>query len=174
MATTFHLRVWTRFLAPVEDVWKLKTDPASIMAEFRPYASFCLDENAVREAMAGHVPVDMKASLRLGRMLPVAWPSRLESVKPNLSFRDTSTNRLFSRFEHDHLFEPTPDGCRYVDAVTFTSTVPAQKITAILTKRLFEHRHMVAARSLPTDPQATGVSVLRVLVEAEGLDGQPA
>lgn len=172
MATTFHLRVWTRFFAPVEDVWKLKTDPAAIMAEFRPYSSFCIDDAGLREALGGKVPVDLKASLRLGRMLPVAWPLRLESVKVNASFRDTSANRLFSRFEHDHIFEPTVDGCRYIDAVTFTSTVPAQKITAILTKRLFEHRHAVAAKALPTDPQATGVSVLRVLVEAEGLDGQ--
>ncbi len=168
MPTTFHLRVWTRFLAPVEDVWRLKTDPGALAAEFRPLASFCVkDGDALRRALDGQVPAQLDASFRLARLLPVAWPLRMESVVAGVSYRDTSTNRLFSRFEHDHLFEPTPDGCRYVDAVTFVSTIPAQKATAILTKRLFEHRHAVAAKRLPTDPEATGVAVLRVLVEDE-------
>lgn len=168
MATTFQLRVWTRFLAPVADVWALKTDPAAIQAEFRPWMAFCLPEgDALARALAGNVPTDLACSLRLGRVLPVAWPARVESAVKHQSYRDTSTNKLFSRFEHDHLFEVTPDGCRYVDAVTFTSTAPAQKVFAIATQRLFQHRHTVAAKRLPTDPQATAISVLRVLVEEE-------
>lgn len=168
MPTTFHLRVWTRFLAPVEDVWALKTDPDAIMAEFRPLHSFVLkDADAVRRALGGAVPTEIAASLRLGRLIPIAWPSRVEAAVKGESFRDTSTNALFSRWEHDHVFEVTPDGCRYLDAITFTSTLPAQKATAIVVKRLFEHRHAVAAKRLPTDPEATAVSVLRVLVEAE-------
>ncbi len=167
MSTTFHLRVWTRFLAPVEDVWRIKTDPAALAAEFKPYAAFSFDAAGLSRALAGDVPVELSARLRLGQLLPVAWPIRLESAVLHTSYRDTSVNRLFSRFEHDHLFETTPDGCRYIDAVTFVSTLPAQKATAILTKRLFEHRHAVAAGLLPTDPQATAISVLRVLVEDE-------
>lgn len=168
MATTFHLRVWTRFLVPVEEVWARKTDPTALAAEFRPYASFCFaDETAVRRAFAGDVPATLDATLRLGRALPFKWPIQVESVVPRSSIREVSSGRLFSRWEHDRLFEPTPDGCRYVDAITFTSTSPAQKITAILTKRLFEHRHKVAAATLASDPEATGVAVLRVLVEAE-------
>jgi ligand-binding SRPBCC domain-containing protein len=168
MATTFHLRVWTRFFAPVEDVWALKTDPAAIQAEFRPYSAFSIqDGDALRRALGGALPADLSAALRLGHLLPVAWPIHLASAVKNTSFRDTSTNALFTRFEHDHLFEPTPDGCRYVDAVTFTSKAPAQKLFAIGMQRLFQHRHAVAATRLKTDPQATGVAVLRVLVEAE-------
>lgn len=173
MPTTFHLRVWTRFLAPLEDVWKLKTDPAAIAAEFRPYHSFSMNDEAIRAALGGDVPADIPASFRVGRMVPIAWPIHLAAAQHHVSYRDTSTNQLFSRFEHDHLFEVTPDGCRYIDAVTFVSTVPAQKLTAILLKRMFEHRHAVAARALPTDPQATGISVLRVLVEAEEKDQHP-
>lgn len=168
MATTFQLRVWTRFLAPLEDVWALKTDPATIQAEFRPWMSFCLPQgDAFARALGGGVPADLACSLRLGRVLPIAWPARVESVVKQQSFRDTSTNALYSRFEHDHLFEVTPDGCRYIDSVTFTSTSPAQKWFAIATQRAFQHRHTVAAKRLPTDPQATAVAVLRILVEEE-------
>ncbi|MDP2308158.1 MAG: hypothetical protein Q8P18_19215 [Pseudomonadota bacterium] len=168
MATTFQLRVWTRFLAPREDVWALKTDAAAIEAEFRPWMSFCLPKgDELARALGGAAPVDLPCTLRIGRVLPIAWPARLESAVLHESFRDTSTNALYSRFEHDHLFEVTPDGCRYIDSVTFTSTSPAQKWFAIATQRLFQHRHTVAAKRLPTDPQATAISVLRVLVEEE-------
>jgi ligand-binding SRPBCC domain-containing protein len=169
MGTTFHLRVWTRFLAPVEDVWRLKTDPEALAAEFLPYVSFRVDdaESYVRAFAEG------RAVEAAGRLCPrgwpvgVRWPMRLESVDPGTSYRDSSTNRLYTRFEHTHLFEPTPDGCRYVDAVTFTPALPAQKLAAILTRRFFVHRHRVAAGRLRADQQATGTSVLRVLVEQD-------
>jgi ligand-binding SRPBCC domain-containing protein len=169
MSTTFHLRVWTRFLAPLDDVWALKTDPFALAAELRPQLGLSLtDDDALARVRAGQAPADLQASLRLGGLPPgVAWPIHVESIVPRVRYRTTSKNALFARYEHDHLFEETPDGARYVDAITFTSTAPAQKLFAILTKRLFEHRHRVAAGRLPTDPQATGVSVLRVLVEAE-------
>lgn len=168
MATTFQLRVWTRFLAPIEAVWALKIQPATIQAEFRPLLSLGLPEgDALGRALAGAEPTDLACSVRLGRVLSVSWPCRIESVVKLRSYRATSTNAFFTRFEHDHLFEVTPDGCRYIDAVTFTSTAPAQKVFAIATQRLFQHRHTVTAARLPTDPQATAVSVLRVLVEEE-------
>lgn len=168
MPTTFHLRVWTRFLAPVADVWRIKTDPALLAEEFAPYGSNGLTHTDVlQRALAGEVPASGEGTLRIGGFVPVAWPVTITEVTHHASFRDTSVNKLFSRYEHEHLFEETPDGCRYVDAITFVSTAPAQKLTAILVKRLFEHRHRVAAKRLPTDPEATGIAMLRVLVEDE-------
>ncbi len=173
MPTTFHLRVWTRFLAPVEAVWALKTDPSAIAAEFRPTMRFCMAEGGLARALAGPLPADIDARLRVGPFPPgFAWPLRIEAVETHARIRDTSTNALYSRFEHEHLFETTPDGCRFIDALTFVSRAPTQKLFAILTKRMFEQRHRVAALRLPTDPQATAVSVLRVLVEDE--DGAEA
>ena len=165
MRTTFHLRVWTRFLAPGAEVWKLKTDLAALSAEFRPWAAFGgVDPGALN----GPVPSQHLAKLRpLGLPGGFAWPLTLEVVEPEVRFRDTSTSALFSRFEHDHVFEPTPDGCRYIDVVTFTPTFPAQKLAAIMTRRMFVHHHTVAAKRLPTDPQATAVGMLRVMVEEE-------
>lgn len=168
MPTTFHLRVWTRFLAPVADVWRLKTDPARVEEEFRPHRFRLGDPAALTRAVAGEVPTHVDASLAFaGLPVALAWPIELVEAVPMERFRDQSSNRLFRDFDHLHLFEPTSDGCRYVDAVTFTPALPAQKLTAILTRRLFVQRHRAAAAHLPADPQATGVGVLRVLVEAE-------
>lgn len=165
MPTTFHLRVWTRFLAPVKEVWAIKTDMKALSEEFEPWCTF---------RAAGEVPADPfvgpgQFQARFGVLgLPILpWPIDLKEVVPQERFVDHSQNALYSRFEHQHLFEETPDGCRYIDAVTFVPTLPAQKLSAILTQRVFRHRHQVAARRLPTDPQVTGISVLRVLVEAE-------
>ena len=165
MPTTFHLRVWTRFLAPVEEVWRIKTDPRLIAAEFSPWFSFAAVGGPPAEPLAhpGHFDA------RFGpRGLPLFnWPIDLQTVDRPRRFVDCSQNRLYTRFDHEHLFELTPEGCRYIDAVTFTPALPAQKLTAILTQRMFLHRHRNAARQLATDPQATAVAVLRVLVEAE-------
>ncbi|MFN9737158.1 MAG: hypothetical protein ACK59R_01230, partial [Pseudomonadota bacterium] len=66
MPTTFHLRVWTRFLAPVEDVWRLKTDPVRISEELSPYASFPIqDDAALARALTTGAPGELTASLWL-------------------------------------------------------------------------------------------------------------
>lgn len=167
--TTFHLRVWTRFLVPVEAVWQLKTDRSWIEAEFAPHR-FRLGGEGPLEGLAGApLPLRVESSLAFfGVLPPISWPTELVEWVPRERFRDRSSNRLFREFDHLHLFEPTPDGCRYIDAVTFTPALPAQKLTAILTRRLFLARHRAAARRLKADPQATAVGVLRVLVEGEG------
>lgn len=169
MPTTFHLRVWTRFLAPVEAVWAQKTDPAAIQAEFAPWASFRLaDVDGLKRALAGEVPASLKATFRpAGFPIGFDWPITIDQCVPGERFRDRSVNRLYSRFEHEHVIESTPDGCRWIDILTFVPTAPLQKLAAIATRRMFIHRHAVAARRLPSDPQATGIGMLRVLVEAE-------
>ncbi len=167
MATTFLLRTWTRFFATPDEVWKLKTDPAALAAEFQPYMGFRLDPKALVSAFNGGAPAKIAARLRpLHLPYGIGWPIELSAADPPVRFVDSSVNSVFSRFQHEHLFEVTPDGCRYIDAVTFTPRYLA-KASAILTRRMFVHRHRVAARALKADPQVTGVSVLRVLVEEE-------
>jgi ligand-binding SRPBCC domain-containing protein len=158
--TQFLLRVWTRFYAPVDEVWRLKTDPALLAAEFRPWFHFHVpDRKGMVEAISAGAPGDFQA-----RLIPpgVAWPIRLEAVDRPRGYVDSSTNALFPLFRHEHVLQPTDDGCRYVDQVVFSTSLPAQKLVAIFTQRLFVHRHRVAARSLPTDQKATAISVLRV------------
>ena len=171
MARGYHLRCWTRFRAPLEQVWALKTDPESLADEFRPWMSLdAPDLEAARRLLRGEgTPGTIASRLRLAGRLPgPPWPLHVEMVEPMTRYVDTSTNALFSEWHHEHLFEVGQSAVRYVDAVTFT---PSERfpgpLTARLTERLFIHRHRRAARRLPTDERATAVSMLRVLVERE-------
>ena len=167
MPTAFLLRVWTRFFASPEEVWAAKTDPVALAKEFRPYLSFSADAEAMSRAFQSGVPTDIPAKLRpLGLPLGISWPVRIGEVRRPELYSDTSENKIYSRFSHVHSIEVTPDGCRYIDAVTFAPRA-FPKATALLTERLFRHRHRVSAKSLSADPQATGVTVLRVLIEEE-------
>ena len=115
MPTTFSLRVWTRFLAPVEDVWKLKCDLKEISSEFGPWMRFCISDMDRIENVG-----EDKGELGFrGIPFGISWPLHLEQVEPQQRFIDRSSNLLYRDFRHEHLFEPTPDGCRYIDAVTF-------------------------------------------------------
>lgn len=167
MPAAFHLRVWTRFFATPEQVWALKTDPAALAAEFRPYLWFTADADAMSRAFAGPLPAVVPAKLRpFGLPIGITWPVHLRQAKRPEAYTDTSENRLYSRFSHVHQIEVTPDGCRYIDAVTFAPRMGSKPV-ALLTERLFKHRHRVSAKALKADPQATAVSVLRVLIEEE-------
>ena len=143
----------------------MKTDPACIAAELRPYLQLSADNadallDAVRAGRTLHTDA---------RLLPfgLSWPIELVESVPGESFKDTSTNAIFSRFEHSHVFQPTDEGCRYIDDVVFTPALPAAKMTAILTRRLFVHRHRVAAQRLSPDARTVGTSVLRVFLEED-------
>lgn len=161
--TTFRLRVWTRYFAPLEDVWAWKTQVPNIVGELKPHGFHIHEGPALERALAGDVPQELEASFRILGVLPAfPWPIHLVEAIPNERFTDRSKNRLYADFSHTHLIERTPDGCRYIDDVRFTPALPAQKLTALLTERAFIRRHQYAAKPFRTDPQATGVAVLRV------------
>ena len=164
-ATTFRLRVWTRYYSTVDEVWEVKTDPACVAAEFRPWLHFSADDTdgLVEAVRTGHA---METSARL-LPLGVRWPINLVESVPRERFYDTSINALFTRFEHTHVFQPTSDGCRYVDDLVFTPALTASKMIAVLTRRLFIHRHRIASRRLNPDGRTVGTSVLRVLLEED-------
>ena len=155
-ATTFRLRVWTRYFSPIDEVWAVKTDPACMTAELRPYFQLSVDDaDALREAVRGG------RSLRTdARLLPfgLGWPIELVESVPGESFKDTSSNAIFSRYEHSHIFQSTVDGCRYIDDVVFTPSLPASKMTAIITRRLFVHRHRVASERLSADARTVAAA----------------
>ncbi len=167
MARSFHLRCWTRFLAPIDQVWDLKTNPETLLDEFRPWLTLqATDPDTARDLLQGRgLPGAVDARLKLFGVIPGSrWPLRLEQLERHERYVDTSENPLFSAWHHEHLFEPALDAVRYIDAVTFTprESLPATWV-ARLTARLFVHRHQRAARHLPTDARATGVAMLREL-----------
>lgn len=155
--TTFHLRVWTRFFEPPGRVWASRTDPASLPAEFPAWAPFSLaDPAGLAAAIADARPLETR-----GRLGLVAWPIALTAVEPGVAVSDMSVNALFNRWEHELRVEPTRDGARCIDVVTFTPRL-APKASAVLTQRLFVQRHARAAAGLSADGRTVGVSVLRV------------
>ena len=158
----FHLRVWTRHLVPVEEVWRAHTDPDALCASLGMSPAWV--EGAV--APDGDAPRETVLRVRgpLGRGLP-AWPLRLSHVEPGVRYVDTSENAWFHAWTHEHLFEPTPDGCRYVDAITFAPAGPAPALVADVLTRVMVRRHRWFARRLASDARATGVAVLRARVE---------
>jgi ligand-binding SRPBCC domain-containing protein len=165
--TTFKLRVWTRYFTSVEEVWAHKTTPAHLLAELPYWARPALsakDIDTLREAILHNRPAEVSA--RVG-LLKLSWPIRLVHSAPPLLFEDHSENRMFSRFEHRHQLEEAPDGCRYIDQVTFTPRGPSAKLSALSLKWVFERRHRVAARHLPADQRTIGTAVLRVLIEED-------
>lgn len=167
-ATTFRLRVWTRYFESVDSVWAHKTTPARLQEELWPWTHLWLsaqDGQALQAALQTGEPVTADA-----RLVPpgIAWPLRLVSADAPHRFEDHSDNALFSRFEHQHLLEETPDGCRYIDDVIFRPRGPSSKLSALSLKWLFTHRHRVAARHLRADRRTIGTAMLRVLLEEDG------
>ena len=166
-APAFRLRVWTRFFAPVERVWELKTDLARVREEFRPWMEFRPQDpealcRAVRSGQTGRFPARLWP-------LGISWTTELVEARPTERFVDRSQNLLYAAFEHRHVFEPADDGCRYVDDVTFTPAAPLPAgLVARMTAAMFGHRHRQSARHLPHDARATAIVVLRQVLEDEG------
>jgi ligand-binding SRPBCC domain-containing protein len=149
------LTISTRFLAPVEEVWRIKTDPALLDAEFRP-DHFRLDAAAFARLFQGTLPFTLPAKLHLlGLPIGLPWPVTIDVAEPLVRYRDRSTNLLYRAFAHEHLFTPDDGGCLYTDRVTFTPRfLPG--IVAALTRSTFRRRHANAARHLPVDPTHVG------------------
>lgn len=158
MSTTFVLRVWTRFLEPPERVWAEKTSTEALCRAFPLGASLRLDD-----------PEGLQRSLREGTVFetegsigPVGWPLAITEVEPGVRFVARSTNALFHLWRHDLRVEPTRDGARCIDTVTFAPALRGAKPLAIATERLFARRHRADAERLSADLRTVGVSALRV------------
>lgn len=158
MATTFVLRVWTRFFESPERVWAEKTSTDVLCRAFALGTSLRLED-----------PEGVQRSLRegtsletAGRLGPVSWPLAITEVTPGRAFVARSTNALFHVWRHDVLVEPTRDGSRSLDTVTFAPALRGAKALAIATERLFVRRHRADAERLSADLRTIGVSALRV------------
>ncbi len=160
----FHLRVSTRFKAPLEEVWALKTDPEKLRQEFQPWLHLSVaDAPALAQALQGKgLPRTIDC-----RIWGLPWPIEVTECSPGARFCDRSENALFDLWEHEHRFEQASDAAFYLDAVTFTPRWGPPHLVARAVEALFVHRHRKAAQQLPTDQKATAVSMLRELIEVE-------
>ena len=107
------------------------------------------------------------------RLALLPWPIELSEYEEGVSYCDRSENALFEDWEHHHQLQPASDAVRYLDAVTFSPRWGPPWLVARLVEALFVHRHRRSATKLPTDARATGVSMLRELMEAssDGTEG---
>lgn len=162
---TYHLRCWTRFYAPPEEVWAYKTDPARLDAERRPLVSLRVDEDALGDALRGAGADRIEARLApLGLVPAAAWPLRIEvGPEPWRIVENSPDNPLFYAWEHVRTLEAGSDACRYMDAITFAPRLPATRLVARAVEELFIHIHKQSARHFRTDERATAVAMLRVV-----------
>lgn len=84
-----------------------------------------------------------------------------------LALEDKLLTALCGDLQHDRFFEATDDGTRFVDQLTFTPASAGNELIARAVRRVFVRRHRGSARSLPSDDRATGVAVLRQVLEHE-------
>lgn len=164
MNRTYNLRVWTRYLESPERVWQSKTDLDRLAAEFEPLGSMTVSDNNRAEMEACFRQADSRAHVELCiGPFGFRWPMELELIEPGLAYSDTSKNRLYSEWHHEHRIHPASDGCLYVDEVRFVPALPGCRRWARMTERLFQHRHRRTARWMKVEWGCVGVSALRVV-----------
>ena len=164
---TYHLRCWTRFYAPPDEVGAYKTDPARLNDERKPVVSLKVDENALETALRGAGAELLEGKLApLGLVPATPWPLHIAvGPEPWRIVEQSPNNPLFHSWEHVRTLEASSDGCRYMDAITFAPRLPATRLVARAVEELFIHIHKQSARHFRTDERATAVAMLRVVPE---------
>jgi len=102
----------------------------------------------------------IQLELRIAPM-GLRWPMKLEVLEPGRAYRDTSRNRIYRKWEHEHRLVPATDGCLYVDEVRFIPALPGHLRWARLTQQLLQHRHRRASAWLKGEQGSIGVAALR-------------
>ena len=79
--------------------------------------------------------------------LPLQWVALHSRVSPN-GFMDTQLSGPFAAWQHQHLFQPTPEGCKLLDVIDFTLPLePLSRIALPLVladvREMFAYRHRV-------------------------------
>lgn len=176
MARTYHLRVWTRFHAPMDEVWRYVTDAQRIRADRRPLAHLSgVDDQALTRALRGDDPAPLQLGARLtalGILPGPAWTVDVVDQQPGRSVTvRSSDNPLFHEWEHERSVQSASDACRYMDKLTFTPRSSASRVVARAVEELFIHAHWQASRQLDSDARATGVAMLRLQDDGEPDDG---
>ncbi|MCB9760271.1 MAG: hypothetical protein H6739_10585 [Alphaproteobacteria bacterium] len=171
MARQYHLRCWTRFRAPADEVWAYKTNAANLDAERAPLLRLALpDPVALTQALRGLGSQPLDGRLWWGGVLPgPRWPVqvRVDPADPHRITETSPDNPLFQEWTHVRTLEEAADAVRYMDAVTFAPRLPATRLVARAVEELFIHAHKQSARRFETDARATAVAMLRVVPTEE-------
>ncbi len=109
---------------------------------------------------------------------PLPWLARHRAEIPGQIFIDLQARGPFAYWQHQHLFEALPDGCRLCDRVEYHLPLAplsnlAQPMIATELERMFAYRHRVTASDLLThQTYLKGQKPMKILISgANGLIG---
>lgn len=150
MTVTFRLD--TDVAAPPERVFALTLD---IGAHERSLAAS--GERAVSGVTHGTIGLGETVTFR-ARHLGVRWQltSRVTALEPPRRFVDEQVRGPFARFRHEHRFEPSADGARMVDEITFRAPLgPLGWLAEVLVLRRYLPR-LIATRNAALVAELSG------------------
>ncbi len=125
---------------PVEEVFPFFADAFNLQRITPPFLDFSVTTPGPIDMHPG-VQIDYRLRLR---GIPMKWRSEITVWEPNRRFIDTQIRGPYRLWHHEHLFEPTDNGTRVIDRVTYA--VPGGWLIQKLVvgrdvERIFDYRH---------------------------------
>jgi ligand-binding SRPBCC domain-containing protein len=110
-----HFEAVTDIAAPCETVFDLSRDIDAHVASMADSG-----EKAVGGVTGGHIGLGEHVTWK-ARHFGIVWTmtSQVTEFDEPRRFVDEQTRGPFRRFRHEHLFEPTANGTRMTDSITF-------------------------------------------------------
>jgi uncharacterized protein (TIGR01777 family) len=105
--------------------------------------------------------------------VPVTWVARMDGGEAGRSFRDVLVRGPFSRWVHEHRFEPDgPHACRLVDRIEYAAPAFGLGAAALRRRleRLFAWRHHITAADL-AQPVGGEQAMTLLITGSRGLIG---
>lgn len=120
-----------------EDVWEWTTDLRNVNALLHPFGEIRYDLSMPPWLYGGLVlPTEARI---LG--VHAAWVElRIVAWQPGVMFVDEGVRDGRLLWRHEHIYQPTSNGTRYIDRIT-TDVGSSTFVSAQATRLLFKHRH---------------------------------
>jgi ligand-binding SRPBCC domain-containing protein len=113
-------------------------------------------ERAIGGLRAGQLGLGQEVTWRARHFgLPWRMTSRITALEPPTRFVDEQVRGPFSRFRHEHLYEPTESGTRMTDRVLFAAPfgIVGRAVERLVLNRYL--RHLIEARNEFLTTEAT-------------------
>jgi ligand-binding SRPBCC domain-containing protein len=133
-----ELRMSVDLAGSVGDVFAFHMDPRNLLKVAPPGVRLTIVDAPTRLAVGTEVTL----ATRIGP-LRFDWTSRIVKLVRDETFVDELVAGPFRRWRHEHLFEPTNDGTRLTDLVTYEVKLGVLAATGLLHRHLlwmFRHR----------------------------------
>jgi hypothetical protein len=162
----WKLIVWTRFRAPLQQVWDVASDPSEVAACCPPGVRWEISdpEGLRRACQHGSERVFPSRWRVAGRVID--WPVKVVEAHEGQRFTLQSDTPWFEGLVHRHRFERAIGGhTRFVDELVLAPTAAPARVWVEAARALRVATHKRLARRLAADPETTGASRLYWLEE---------